>query len=198
MLILAILAGFMIGVGAIINLIVGGIWGAIFFSLGLMTIIYFKFNLFTGKAGLLMTREISIWQLMLIWLGNLVGAVFCGLLILTTPVGEQVRAAASNITLLRNSQTFYENMVLGIFCGLLMYIAVFGFIKSNKPIFIIMPVAFFILCGFNHCVADMFYLSVGCTKFIELLPLIPTTLGNIIGCNIIPFFLWLNEKMRTT
>lgn len=61
MLILAILAGFMIGVGAIINLIVGGIWGAIFFSLGLMTIIYFKFNLFTGKAGLLMTREISIW-----------------------------------------------------------------------------------------------------------------------------------------
>ena len=88
--------------------------------------------------------------------------------------------------------------VLGIFCGLLMYIAVFGFAKSNKPIFIIMPVAFFILCGFNHCVADMFYLSVGCTKFIELLPLIPTTLGNIIGCNMIPFFLWINEKMRTT
>ena len=48
MLILAILAGFMIGVGAIINLVVGGIWGAIFFSLGLMTIVYFKFNLFTG------------------------------------------------------------------------------------------------------------------------------------------------------
>ena len=198
MLILAILAGFMIGVGAIINLMVGEIWGAIFFSLGLMTIIYFKFNLFTGKVGLLMTREIDIWQLMLIWSGNLTGAVFCGLLILTTPIGEQVHAAAVNIKLLRNSQTFYENMVLGIFCGLLMYIAVFGFAKSNKPIFIIMPVAFFILCGFNHCVADMFYLSVGGSKFIDLLPLIPTTLGNLVGANIIPFFLWLNEKTRTT
>ena len=56
---LSIFAGFLIGMGGIIYLKVGGIAGALFFSLGLMTIITFKFNLFTGKAGLLSTEEIT-------------------------------------------------------------------------------------------------------------------------------------------
>jgi hypothetical protein len=57
---LAILAGFLIGMGAIINLSVGGIYGALLFAFGLMTIVSFKYNLFTGKAGLLVTKEITI------------------------------------------------------------------------------------------------------------------------------------------
>jgi formate/nitrite transporter FocA (FNT family) len=42
-----------------------------------------------------------------------------------------------------------------------MYVAVTGFAKTSKYLFLIMPVAFFILAGFNHCVADMFYSALG-------------------------------------
>ena len=57
--ILSILAGMMIGLGAIVYLSVGEIAGAFMFSLGLLTILHYKFALFTGKAGGLTTGAIS-------------------------------------------------------------------------------------------------------------------------------------------
>ena len=48
----SILAGIMISIGAALYLVIGGIPGAILFSIGLLTILYFQFHLFTGKAGL--------------------------------------------------------------------------------------------------------------------------------------------------
>lgn len=53
---LSILAGMMIAIGGIINLSIGGIAGALLFSMGLLTILTLRFELFTGKAGLLATR----------------------------------------------------------------------------------------------------------------------------------------------
>lgn len=67
-----------------------------------------------------------------------------------------------------------------------MYIAVTGFKLTQNYLFIVAPVAFFILCGFNHCVADMFYTSLGAIQWKDFIHLIPTTAGNIIGCNLIP------------
>lgn len=78
------------------------------------------------------------------------------------------------------------NFALGAMCGLLMYVAVTGFAKTNSYLFLIMPVAFFILAGFNHCVTDMFYTILGAQNVKEITHLIPTTLGNIVGTNIIP------------
>lgn len=49
----SILAGMLITLGAILYLTIGNVVGAIMFSLGLLTILYFKLELFTGKAGLL-------------------------------------------------------------------------------------------------------------------------------------------------
>ena len=46
----SILAGIMISLGCYINLRIGGVVGAIMFSLGLMSVILFGYNLFTGKA----------------------------------------------------------------------------------------------------------------------------------------------------
>ena len=80
-----------------------------------------------------------------------------------------------------------------MFCGLLMYIAVTGFQKTNNFIIVIMPVMFFILCGFNHCIADMFYTFLGSNSWKGFLHLIPTTVGNVIGANIIPHII-KNEK----
>ena len=74
-----------------------------------------------------------------------------------------------------------------------MYIAVTGYKGSNNIAFVFVPVATFILAGFNHCVADMYYLCIGAMKFTDYLILIPTTIGNIIGCNLIPWCLQYEE-----
>lgn len=183
---LSIIAGFLIGMGGIINLTIGGIAGAIFFALGLMTIVSFKYDLFTGKAGLLATNEISLLELSKIWFGNLIGAMSCAGLALLVPSNSGIIEKAHQIVLLRYEQSPVVNLVLGIFCGLLMYIAVMGFKSQQNYLFIFVPVAFFILCGFNHCVADMFYLSLGTVEIEHWGSLIPTTIGNVIGTNLLP------------
>lgn len=183
---LSILAGFLIAMGGIINLTLGGIPGALFFSLGLLTIVTFKYELFTGKAGLLTTGEIKPWKLCTIWLGNFIGAAACALMVSMTPLAETLVSKAAAIVVLRSGQPAIVNIVLGIFCGVLMYIAVNGYKKSNNYLFCMLPVAFFILCGFNHCVADMFYTALGATELSHLTHLVPTTVGNIIGTNLIP------------
>lgn len=83
----AILAGFLIAMGGIVNLTLGGLAGAIFFSLGLMTIVTFKYDLFTGKAGLLATGEIKTKRLIGIWFGNFIGTLACAMMVSVTPSG---------------------------------------------------------------------------------------------------------------
>ncbi len=67
----------------------------------------------------------------------------------------------------------------------MMYIAVTGFQMSKNYLFLIAPVAIFILAGFAHCIADMAYVWVADTGFKNL---IPVTIGNAIGANLIPIF----------
>lgn len=78
------------------------------------------------------------------------------------------------------------NLILGGCCGILMYIGVNLFNKQSNPIYAAMPVATFILSGFNHCVADMFYFTISGASIWVWLTLIPTTIGNILGACLIP------------
>lgn len=184
----SILAGFMITLAAAIYLTVGGVLGAFMFAIGLLTILIFKFNLFTGKAGLLAQRQIKPLSLAAIWIGNLIGCALCALLFLATPLGASLSMGAAAITLTRISNLWFENIILGVFCGILMYIGV----KANPtaPYVTILAVASFILLGANHCIADMAYMFLAADTKI-LLPasaaLLFTTIGNIIGCNLIPY-----------
>ncbi len=84
---LSILAGMLIGLGGIIYLRVGGPVGASLFAIGLLTILHFKLELFTGKAGLLATKEIKPFKLLSIWLGNFLGASGMGVLYSATMPG---------------------------------------------------------------------------------------------------------------
>lgn len=120
----SIMAGFMITLAAAIYLTVGGALGAFMFSIGLLTILFFQFNLFTGKAGLLVERQIKPLFLIMIWVGNLIGCASCSLLLLATPLGSSLAVGASAITLTRISNLWFENIILGVFCGILMYIGV--------------------------------------------------------------------------
>ena len=64
-----------------------------------------------------------------------------------------------------------------------MYIAVKSF--KDMPYLTIMCVAAFILLGANHCVADMVYMFLSGVNWNGLVSILFTTLGNIIGCNLI-------------
>ena len=182
----SIMAGFLIALGGIINLSIGGVLGAFLFSLGLITILTFKLDLFTGKTGLLVEGTISNRDICRVWIGNFIGTLTGAALIMTMPGKQDLIAKAANIIAIRNNNSPLENLILGIFCGLLMWIAVRGWFLSTNYLFAIVPVAAFILAGFNHCVADMFYIGLGMQKYTDLLSLVPTTLGNVIGGCLIP------------
>ena len=190
---MSILAGIFISLGAIVYLKVGGVLGAVLFSIGLMSVLAFEGKLFTGKAGLLASKEIKWWELALVWCGNLVGCAAMACLVVFTPLGVAISGPAAAITAVRLSNGFLVNILMGIVCGMLMYIAVSGYNKTGNWLFAIIPVAVFILSGFNHCVADMFYCFVARNGFLTI---IPTTLGNIIGCNIIPIAKKLFDKYQ--
>ena len=184
---LSILAGMMIAIGGIVFLSVGGTTGALLFSMGLLTILCLKLELFTGKAGLLATKEITPGKLLEIWIGNFIGTLGMALMLLLTPRGIELSNKAMEIVAIRLANGFFVNLIYGIFCGMLMFMAVKTWQFTNgNPFYAMMPVGIFILCGFNHCIADMFYLHMGCMHISDYLVLIPTTLGNFVGCNVIP------------
>lgn len=184
----SILAGFMIALAAALFLTIGGPFGAFIFSLGLLTILYFKFHLFTGKAGLLTSKTITPTELIKIWFGNLLGCAICIALLFVSGLGPALAVPATAIILTRITNLWFENIILGIFCGLLMYIAVNQY--PTAPYVTIMGVMSFILLGANHCVADMAYMFLAATTE-NIIPaiaaLLCTTAGNIIGCNLIPY-----------
>ena len=185
---LSIVAGMMIAIGGIIFLTLSGLEGALLFSMGLLTILCLKLELFTGKAGLLATKDITPGKLLEIWIGNFLGTGIIAFLLITTPKGILLAEEASKIVAIRLANGFFVNLIYGILCGMLMFMAVKTWQLTNgNPIYAMMPVAIFIICGFNHCIADMFYLHLGCMKITNYHVLIPTTIGNIIGCNIIPW-----------
>lgn len=179
----SVLAGIFIGIGCIVYLTVGGFAGAFLFSIGLIAVLRFKAELFTGKAGLLPTKEISIQKLIEIWIGNFIGTFLITTIIMLTPKAALLAEAATQIISIRIANGFLANLALGIPCGLLMYIAVNGF-EIQRPIYAILPVMVFIMAGFNHCIADMGYCHIAQDGFGTL---ISTTFGNIIGGCIIPW-----------
>lgn len=174
----------MISLGCYINLRVGGVVGAIMFSLGLMSVILFGYNLFTGKAHQLRTKEIAAIDLATVWIGNFIGcfiAAFIAFWIGDQSVIEGARAIVES----RIAAGPIKVFLLGVPTGLLMTAAVRCPKEENlKLVFVAMCVGMFILCGFAHCVADMFYFWVGSRNWTEILYVLPVTVGNLIGCQI--------------
>lgn len=121
---LSILAGMMIAIGGIIYLTLSGIEGALLFSMGLLTILSLKLELFTGKAGLLTTQEIKPSKLFEIWIGNFLGTWIMSFLLIFTPKGMVLAEKASEIVAIRITNGFGVNVIYGLFCGILMFTAV--------------------------------------------------------------------------
>lgn len=182
---LSILAGIFISLGCIVYLSVGSIAGALLFAVGLCAVLHFKAELFTGKVGLWVTNQITPYKLGQIYIGNLIGCLFMAGMVLFVP-GLAIIEPAAAIIAVRIANPWYVNIIYGIICGMFMFIAVN--VHKLTPIATMMCVGAFILSGTNHCVADMFYTAVSLGSMPlwgGVSALICTTLGNIIGANIL-------------
>lgn len=193
--ILAVLAGISISIGGMVFLSCESkVVGAIFFTIGLFTVCTFGFNLFTGKVCYAFSNKPSyILDLLIIWLGNFAGCILCGFLIRCTRLAPSLIEKASSICETKLSGNIISTIILGLFCNICIYIAVDGF-KNNsheigKYLALLFGVVVFILAGFEHCVANMFYFSVaGIYSGEMLLFIVINTIGNTIGGLLIPGF----------
>lgn len=168
-----ILAGCSIAIGAYLYLKIGEVIGALLFSVGLLCVLSQGFLLFTGQAW--KYSGVDILKVLLpIIIGNIIG---CGLL---ACISQGVVEPASQIIQSRISAGWFNVGVFAIPCGFLMTSAV----RSDNLIITILCVGAFIICGFPHCVADVFYYTIYGQFTIETLWIyIATIIGNYIGCN---------------
>lgn len=151
----SILAGIVIGIGGTVYLSIRNpIIGAIFFAFGLMSIVTSKFSLYTGKVGLI-TKIKDIPDLFITLIGNFIGTA---LIAWMDNVGS-LKISSCELCVNKLSKTPVEVFTLSILCGVLMYLAVWQYKNTNRTEYVVFPVVIFILCGFEHSIANMFYFS---------------------------------------
>ena len=187
----AILAGIMISFGGAVYVASDNkVVGAVFFSLGLTVILIQGFLLFTGKTAYLFENKPSyLLYLLTAWVGNIIGCSLMGLLIAyAKPALAETAQAMCDKKL---EQHPLMTIGLGALCGILVYIAVDYFRSDDdkkslpKYLLVFTCVPAFILCGFEHSVADMFYFaaSKGMMLFSlkGILYILLVSVGNLIG-----------------
>ena len=222
-LVLAVLAGVYIGLGANFFTIVKTgnqigfglqqLLGGMAFSLGLILVVVGGAELFTGNTLLVMAwlsgrlRFIQVlrnWAL--VYAGNFVGSVLLVWLVLAAgqhtladgAVGQTVVKIAAAKCQLPFSVVFAR----GVLCNALVCLAVWlcysACSTTDKIVAIMLPITAFVAGGFEHCVANMYFIPLGIAlcgplpvdgavagvltwgNFISA-NLIPSTLGNIVG-----------------
>lgn len=205
------------------------------FPFGLGLVVLTGAELFTGNTLMVLSladRKITPAALLknwvLVYLGNFAGSVAVaagcaftgqlnysagGLALFT------MKLAAGKCTL-----PFVNALVLGLLCNLLVCLGVLGAMTAKdttgKILGSYLPVALFVLCGFEHSVANMFYIPAGLfakgipayaqlatQAGLDLAPLtwgnflavnlLPVTLGNILGGSGVGLLLWLGHKQGT-
>lgn len=198
----AMLAGVAIAIGGAVFLSTESkVAGAIFFTVGLFTVVTFGFHLFTGKVAYALEQPPRYLLFLLnVWLGNLAGAAAVGYALQATRAA-QISETAAALCQVKLTDSLLSVFILAVFCNLLIFIAVDGF--RNNPhevgryLGLFLGVVGFILCGFEHCVANMFYFSMANVwSGHTLLYLVVMTLGNALGGLLIPLARRLQQKAQ--
>ena len=221
MLALAIFAGMFIALGGFASTVAshgiqseaaGRLLSACIFPIGLMMVLVGGAELFTGNSLMLMPvfqKRASFWRVIWNWIvvyiGNFIGGLAIAYLVVNfCATGEHalykgaLAQTMANTAVAKSSLGFLEAFVKGVLCNFMVCMAVWVSMAAadvgGKILALYLPIALFVLCGFEHCVANMYYLPAG--FFVSLKTgtdlgisvidalfknLIPVTLGNLVG-----------------
>ena len=189
----AVLAGVCVGLGGTVFLsLEDRVLGALFFTVGLFTICTQGLHLYTGKVCYVWEKDRSYaLDLLPIWLGNLAGTFLLAAAERCTRIAPALAEKAQGLCETKLGDSLISIFLLAMFCNMLIYIAVEGFNKNEhqvgKYLALFFGVAVFILCGFEHCVANMYYFSIaGMWSGESALCLLIMTLGNSVGGWVFP------------
>lgn len=155
----SVLAGVMIGLAGVVNLSVDNKFlGAFLFSFGLITVIARGLYLYTGKIGMI---NLSVeWVLIPFYIiGNFLGTNIAAWSMRCTRFGDTLNQAAQIIAQNKLGDNWASILFLSIGCGIMMYLAVKGYQDNANWLLVILPVMVFILSGFEHSIANMFYFA---------------------------------------
>ena len=224
----AILAGAFIGFGGMFFCLVLGdgslpfavqrLGGGLVFCLGLILVLCCGAELFTGNILLLCAKasgKISWGQTVknwaLVWLGNLVGALLVVFLVYFAQmaamnggaVGETMVSVAAGKVSPAWGTLFFKGILCNILVCLAVWIGFAGRTIADKVLGVLFPITAFVACGFEHCVANMFFLPMGLlmntlgvgeagliTLGGVLFNLSAATLGNIVGGALVALAYW--------
>ena len=151
-----ILAGLLVSLGGAVFLSASDkTVGAVGFTIGLLSVCHYGANLYTGRVGYLFERKKGAFpELFLGLFGNVIGTVLTGLALLSLK-GEAAKALCEAKLL----QPAGETLIRALFCGMLVYIAVNLFRDRKTVLGILIGIPVFILSGFEHSIADVFYFA---------------------------------------
>ncbi|NLO47952.1 MAG: formate/nitrite transporter family protein [Clostridiales bacterium] len=229
MIVLAIFAGMFIaiaGVGATAAAVsiktasVAKLVSGLIFPTGLAMVLVAGSELFTGNNLIIISvleKRVSVGAMLKNWffvyIGNFIGSLIIALFAVYGGVfkmfGNELASSAVAIANAKVSMPFFDALIKGILCNFLVCIAVwmsFGAkTVSGKIIGLFLPIMLFILSGYEHSVANMYYIPAGLFSLSQfgiesevlnwgsffIKNLIPVTLGNIIGgCGIVGCGYW--------
>ena len=188
LLFLAILAGAFISLGAIFSTVVTTtgeikmpfgltrLLGGVVFSLGLILVIIAGAELFTGNNLIVMawasktvSTKLLLRNWIIVYMGNIIGATATAAFMLFTRqylfAKGAVGANILNIANYKCGLSFVEAFALGVFCNALVCLAVWLCFSctttTDKILAIIFPITAFVACGFEHCIANMYFIPMG-------------------------------------
>lgn len=194
----ALAAGCAISLGGLANIYSQNpIAGSLFFCIGLFVILVWELNLYTGR---ICNTTVDYRYLLLIYLGNFLGCFIFGILLRTVSPGVFIDSMSTSLQT-RVENPWYISLIRGFLCNLCIFIAVRGYNDLDrewkKLLSLILGVSVFVLCRFEHCVANMFYITF-CNawnwKSVGFLLLV--TIGNTLGGLIIPIILKFLKRLE--
>lgn len=219
MIFLGIFAGIFIGFAGIAATIASAtienpslsrLLAAMVFPAGLAMVLIAGSELFTGNTLIIISvlqKRVKVSEMLKNWvcvfLGNFIGAAFVAVMVVYGGIPELLDGAVAekmvSSAVVRVDQTFVEAFIRGVLCNILVCIAVWAAFASKKVsgklLMSFWPIMLFVLCGFEHSIADIYFgigglvtaakcgiEAEGLTVFSFLVKnLLPVTLGNIVG-----------------
>ncbi|MGL5328891.1 MAG: formate/nitrite transporter family protein [Peptostreptococcaceae bacterium] len=218
---LGMLAGFFIGLGGLANIIVsqtlGGIdvgvaklAGAAVFPVGLMLVVVCGAELFTGNnlmALAVMDKKIAMKDMFrnwgLVWVANFIGSLLLVVFVYySNTLSGEAAAKAISIAEAKATIPVMDAFLRAILCNMVVVLAVWFATSAQEIISKIFscwfPIMLFVLCGFEHSIANMFFIPMGMILGGNIAMsglitnIVVVTLGNVVGGALIIPYLYYN------